>query len=32
MVQASTFYPAEEYHQNYFEKQGGRGCHVLRKR
>lgn len=29
---AAIFYPAEEYHQDYFEKQGGKGCHVLRKR
>ena len=29
---ASTFYVAEEYHQDYFEKQGGGACHVLRKR
>ena len=27
---ASTFYAAEEYHQDYFEKQGGGACHVLR--
>ncbi len=27
---ASTFWPAEEYHQQYFAKRGMSGCHVLR--
>ncbi len=30
VVQATTFYPAEEYHQDYFKKHGGHGCHYLR--
>jgi peptide methionine sulfoxide reductase msrA/msrB len=32
IVPASTFYAAEDYHQDYFEKQGSGACHVLRKR
>lgn len=27
---ASTFYPAEAYHQDYFGRNGGHGCHFLR--
>ncbi len=27
---ATTFYPAEDYHQDYFRKHGGHGCHYLR--
>jgi peptide methionine sulfoxide reductase MsrA len=30
ITQASVFYPAEEYHQNYFQKNGGGNCHFLR--
>ncbi len=28
ITQASAFWPAEEYHQRYFEKHGFVGCHV----
>ena len=28
LTQAGTFWPAEEYHQRYFEKNGGGFCHV----
>lgn len=29
---AREFYPAEEYHQDYFQKNGGHVCHILRDR
>lgn len=32
IVPATTFYKAEEYHQDYFAKNGGAVCHVLRDR
>lgn len=30
LVPASQFYPAEEYHQDYFLRNGGHVCHILR--
>jgi peptide methionine sulfoxide reductase msrA/msrB len=32
IVPAGTFYDAEEYHQDYFGKNPGRSCHILRPR
>lgn len=28
IAQAKEFYPAEEYHQKYFQKHGGGSCHI----
>ena len=30
ITEAGVFYPAEEYHQDYFKKHGRHGCHYLR--
>ena len=30
IVPATIFYPAEDYHQDYFRKHGRHGCHYLR--
>lgn len=30
ITKAIKFYPAEDYHQDYFKKHGGHGCHFLR--
>ena len=32
IVAAGPFHKAEEYHQDYFEKNGGSGCHIVRER
>ena len=31
ILPAATFYPAEEYHQDWYDKNPGRVCHVLRE-
>lgn len=30
IVQAGTFWPAEDYHQKYFDRNGSHGCHIRR--
>ena len=30
ILPAQEFFPAEEYHQKYFKKNPGEGCHILR--
>ncbi|MBN2162245.1 MAG: peptide-methionine (S)-S-oxide reductase MsrA [Pontiellaceae bacterium] len=30
IIPATVFYSAEEYHQDYFKKHGGHGCHYIR--
>ncbi|OHD11169.1 MAG: hypothetical protein A2Y34_09100 [Spirochaetes bacterium GWC1_27_15] len=32
IIKALKFYKAEDYHQNYFKKNGYNGCHLLRER
>lgn len=32
IVPAQEFYAAEDYHQKYFQKNGGHGCHILREK
>ncbi|MCB0826383.1 MAG: peptide-methionine (S)-S-oxide reductase MsrA [Armatimonadetes bacterium] len=30
ITELETFWPAEDYHQHYFERNGGHGCHLRR--